>query len=229
MHNIDRTLGETNYGFGNETFEFEEEFEFENDEFEFENEYEFESGGGMDESLEMEMASQLLSVNSDAELEYFLGGLFKKAVGGIKNFAKSSAGKALGGMLKGVAKKALPIAGAAIGNFVAPGIGGAIGGKLAGMAGKAFGLELEGLSAEDQEFEVARAYVRLASDAAKKTARSANQARQPQLAARTSLIDAARKHAPGLLNSSSSTHYGKTNQRSGRWVRKGNSVIIYGI
>ncbi len=230
MHNIDRTLGESNYGFNNEAFEFEDEFESENAEFEnedYEFEYEFESG--MSDSLEMEMASQLLSVNSDAELEQFLGGLFKKAVGGIKNFAKSSAGRALGGMLKGIAKKALPIAGSAIGNFIVPGVGGAIGGKLAGLAGKAFGLELEGLSPEDMEFEVAKAYVRLASDAAKNTARSPIQGRQPQQAARASLIQAARRHAPGLLAKTNTNYNTNRSSHSGRWVRRGNKVVLYGI
>ena len=239
MHNIDRTVGETSFGFGNELGN--ETFEFGNETFEFGNEtFEFGHEGEMHESLEMELATELLSVSNEAELEQFLGGLFKKVASGVSNFAKSSAGRALGGMLKSVAKKALPIAGAALGNMVVPGLGGVIGGKLAGMAGQAFGLELEGLSAEDREFEVARAYVRFASDAARRTARSPQQSRQPQQAARASLVEAARRHAPGLLNSNagygqnSDMGYGNNQQpvageRSGRWVRRGNSIIIYGI
>lgn len=237
MHNIDRTVGETSFEFGNEfgneTFEFGNEMEFGNETYEFGNELEFENeySGEINETLEMELATELLSVTNEAELEQFLGGLFKKVAGGVKNFAKSSAGRALGGMLKSVAKKALPIAGAALGNLVAPGVGGAIGGKLAGMAGKAFGLELEGLSAEDREFEVARAYVRFAGDAARRTARSPQQSRQPQLAARSGLTEAARRYAPGILRSSNgySQGGGSGSGRSGRWVRRGNSIIIYGI
>lgn len=237
MHNIDRTVGETSYGFGNEfsneNFEFGNESQFGNETFEFEDEtFEFESdfSGEMNEALEMELATELLSVSNEAELEQFLGSLLKKAASGVRTFAKSSAGKALGGMLKSVAKKALPIAGAAIGNFIAPGVGGAIGGKLAGMAGKAFGLELEGLSAEDREFEVARAYVRFASDAARRTSRYPQQARMPQQAARYGMVEAARRYAPGLLNTSQG--YAQTNsggQKSGRWVRRGSSIIIYGV
>lgn len=235
MHNIDRTVGETSFEFGNEfgneTFEFGNEMEFENESFEFGNEYEYENeySGEMNEALEMELATELLSVTNEAELEQFLGGLFKKVASGVKNFAKSSAGRALGGMLKSVAKKALPIAGAALGNLIAPGVGGAIGGKLAGMAGKAFGLELEGLSAEDREFEIARAYVRFASDAARRANRSPHQARQPQLAARTAITEAARRYAPGLLRSATSFSQGTGSGRSGRWVRRGNSLIIYGV
>ncbi len=237
MHNIDRTVGEIGFEFGNEFGQ--ESFEFGNETFEFGNEtFEFgnEMSGEMHEALEMELATELLSVSNEAELEQFLGGLFKKVASGVSNFAKSSAGKALGGMLKSVAKKALPIAGAALGNLVAPGVGGAIGGKLAGMAGKAFGLELEGLSAEDREFEVARAYVRFASDAARRTARSPQLSYQPQQAARTAMIESARRYAPGLMSAPSS--YGSNayasgtptgGGRSGRWVRRGNSIIIYGI
>lgn len=246
MHNIDRTVGEASFGFGNEfgneTFEFANENEFGNETFEFGNEtFEFgnemyesenEFSGGMNEALEMELATELLSVSNEAELEQFLGGLFKKVAGGVKSFARSSAGKALGGMLKSVAKKALPIAGAALGNFIAPGVGGAIGGKLAGMAGKAFGLELEGLSAEDREFEVARAYVRFASDAARRTSRSPQYGRQPYQAARTSLVESARRYAPGFLSSDagySQSQNSAARQRGGRWVRRGNTIIIYGV
>ena len=231
MHNIDRTVGETSFGFGNETYEFEEESSFGNETFEFESlGFEEESYNEVNEGLEMELATQLLSVNNEAELEQFLGSLFKKVAGGVSNFAKSSAGRALGGMLKSVAKRALPIAGAALGNMIVPGVGGAIGGKLAGMAGKAFGLELEGLSPEDREFEVARAYVRFASDAARRTYRSPQQSRQPQQAARTGLVEAARRYAPGLLNSNAGySQNAVAGQRSGRWVRRGNSIVIYGI
>jgi hypothetical protein len=70
-------------------------------------------------------------------------------------------------VLKSVAKTALPMAGGALDNLVLPGVGGATGGKLASAAGSMFGLELEGLSQDDREFEVAKQYVRLAGDATK--------------------------------------------------------------
>src|SRR5438067_1817987 len=59
------------------------------------------------EAQELELASELLEISSEAELEQFLGGLIKK-VGG---FMKSPIGQALGGVLKNVAKKALPVVG----------------------------------------------------------------------------------------------------------------------
>ena len=158
MHNFDRTTGETEFGFSNE-FSGQNEMFGESYEMEFQemgqqqnefNEMEFQEMGGLNgeasplhESLEMEFASELLEVQTEAELDQFLGKLMRRVASGAKSFVNSSAGKALGGMLKSVAKKALPIAGAALGNMIVPGLGGMVGGKLASAAGNAFGLELE--------------------------------------------------------------------------------------
>jgi len=46
-------------------------------------------------------------------------------------------GQKLMGSLKGIAKKALPVLGSALGNMIVPGLGGVIGGKLASAAGVA--------------------------------------------------------------------------------------------
>ncbi len=188
---------------------------FEQNEFELQPEYfgeiyqEFEYSNGtqgevysmegtFSEASQMELASELLSVTNEAELDMFLGKLFKKAVGGVSKFMRSGTAKALGGMLKGIAKKALPIAGGALGTFVAPGLGTAIGGALGSAASNMFELELEGLSQEDREFETAKAYVRFAGNAARQAA-SANQSQRPGDAARSATTNAARKFAPGLL------------------------------
>jgi uncharacterized protein (DUF697 family) len=191
----------------NNEFEYNNEFE-NNNEFEYNNEMYGETSyemngeishneGTFNEVTEMELASELLSIQSEMELDQFLGKLFKKAVGAAKNFARSSTGKALGGMLKGLAKKALPIAGKALGSFIAPGIGTAIGGALGTAASNLFELELEGLSAEDREFETARAFVRFAGNSAKRA--TSTRAANPSSAARTAIVNSARRFAPGLL------------------------------
>lgn len=59
-------------------------------------------------------------IQSEEELEEFFGKLVKAA----GSFIKSPVGKTLGGVLKNVARTALPVAGAALGNLVAPGVGG---------------------------------------------------------------------------------------------------------
>ncbi|BCQ26130.1 hypothetical protein NK8_43140 [Caballeronia sp. NK8] len=184
--------GEMAQEFENEN-EFESEFEV--GENEFENEFETEVSGEMQE---MELAAELLAVSNEQEMEQFLGGLIKSVGRAATNFAKSSAGKALGGILRSAAKSALPIVGSALGNFVVPGAGGLIGGKLASMAGSALGLELEGLSNEDREFEVARRLVRIGQHATHHLA-SMPQQMPPARAARIAFLRAARQVAPGLL------------------------------
>jgi hypothetical protein len=181
------------------------------------------------------MAADLLSVSNEAELEHFLGDLLGKVAGAVGGIIKGPIGQTLGGLLKGVAKTALPIAGAALGNLVAPGIGGVIGGKLASAAGSAFGLELEGLTSEDSEFELAKQFVRLAADAAKNTV-GVTQPGDPMAVAQPALTQAMQRYAPGLMNETGYWGgyggyggYGGGYQQSGRWVRRGNQIILYGV
>ena len=185
-----------------ETFEFNPEFlgetsgETQGESFEMN-----EMSGELHETQEMELAHELLEVSNEEELNMFLGKLIRKAGKGLSNFAKSSVGRAIGGALKAVAKKVIPIAGGALGTFVGGPLGGMVGSKLGSMASNLFELELEGLSPEDREFEVARAYVRFANSAAQRGA--AMQRQNPGAPApavtRQVLANAARQHAPGLL------------------------------
>eukprot|EP01032_Pedospumella_encystans_P000272 gene272-307_t len=89
--------------------------------------------GPFNEAQEMELALELMSVTSDAELDQFLGGLFKGALKGLKKVGSAigKVAKPLGGALKGIAKKALPFVGGALGSFIPiPGVGTAIGSAL---------------------------------------------------------------------------------------------------
>ncbi len=246
MHDIDRTLREQEYademdfgqelgdgayageygyssdemdGFGNE---FSQDF---NQEFDFEFMYEDE----LPESLEMELAYELLSVSNEQELDQFLGKLIKKAGRAVGKFARSSAGRAIGGMLKSVAKKALPIAGSALGTFVGGPLGGALGGKLGSMATKLFELELEGMSPEDQELEISKAYVRFANKALKQGASVAqnNPGASPQQVAKAAIKKAASQYAPGLLAGSGRGSRSALRGRKGTWVRKGRTIVLY--
>jgi uncharacterized protein (DUF697 family) len=148
----------------------------------------------LNEATEMELASELLEVQSEQELEQFLGNLIK----GAGKFLKSSTGRALTGMLKSVAKKALPLVGGAIGSFVAPGVGTALGSKLGSMASGLFELEYEGMGEQELEFEVARRVVRLTASAARQAAQNPR-GNTPQTVAQNAVAAAARRHAPGLV------------------------------
>ena len=218
MHNIDRTLSE-----------FEPEYEaFEYDELET-TDGELDSEMVLDETEEMELASELLSVNSEAELDQFLGKLIKKASSAVRKAIRSPVGRALGGFLKGAVKKVLPIAGGALGTFVGGPAGAAIGSQLASGAGSALGLELEGLSPEDQEFEMAKQVVRLSAEAVKNAA-EAPQNVDPVGAARAATVAAAKKYAPGLIRpNGASSQAAASGMRSGRWVRQGRKIVLFGV
>jgi hypothetical protein len=226
MHDIDRTQLEMEWeaeGF---------DMEAESDGYgEMEGEFDGEAGNGVfGETDEMELAAELLELTDEAELDQFLGDLIKKAGRVVGKVVRSPVGRSLGGILKGVARKALPIAGRALGNMIVPGAGGAIGGRLASAAGGMFGLELEGMSPEDQEFEVARRFVRLAGQATKNAAQAPANT-PPTVAAQNAVAAAAQQHAPGLLRRGSANGGSgarKNGTSSGRWVRSGRKIILYG-
>jgi hypothetical protein len=196
--------GEASLGalFGEAEYEGEQEQEQEQEheaEQELEMELSQEAESPLSEAQEMELASELLEVSNEGELEYFFGKLFRSAARGVKNFARSRQGRVLGGMLKGMAKRALPVAGTAVGSYV----GGPLGAKAGRWAGRKiaglFELELEGLSNEDREFEVARQLVRLGAAAAHRAARAPRNM-PPAAAARHAFKAAARTYAPGLVH-----------------------------
>jgi len=225
MHNIDRTNLESSYG--EYTGEYGNEFGYEAEgDHEFETYGEYSQEGLFSEADEMELAAELLSVSNEAELEQFLGNLLKRAGG----FLKSSVGQNLIGGLKGIVKKGLPMLGSAVGNMIVPGLGGAIGGKLASAAGGLFGLELEGLSYEDQEFEVAKQIVRLGGTAASNAAQAPSSA-PPEQVAQAALTNAAQQFAPGLLRNGGSQASARRGRRcshnnTGRWIRRGKVIIL---
>jgi hypothetical protein len=108
-----------------------------------------------------------------------------------------------------------------------------IGGKLASAAGSMFGLELEGLSYEDQEFEVAKQIVRLGGAAAVNAAQAPASA-SPQQVAQQALTTAMQQYAPGLIRGAGQVgQYGRrrrcSHQTTGRWVRRGHSILLLGV
>lgn len=149
----------------------------------------------LSEAQEYELATELLEISSEEELEQFLGGLIKK-VGG---FVRGPIGSAITGVLKSVARKALPMVGSALGSMVAPGIGTAIGGKLGSMASGLFEVEMESMSGEQAEFEVARRVVGLTAASARLAAQAKPRPGvSPHTIARAAVAQAARAYAPGL-------------------------------
>lgn len=155
------------------------------------------AAGPLSEAQEIGLASELLEINNEAELEQFLGSLISKVGRAAGGFIKSPVGQALGGILKGVAKKALPLVGGALGSMIAPGVGTALGSQLGSAASNLFELELESMPQDEAEFEVARRMVGLTAAAASHAAQAPVGA-NPRTVARNAVAHAAREYAPGL-------------------------------
>jgi hypothetical protein len=190
----------------------------------------WEAGGetesALDETDEAELASQMLEISDEHELDRFIGSLVSRAGRAVGAAASSQAGQALGGILKDAARQALPIAGRAFGAYAGGERGAQLGAQAAGAIGRLFGLELEGLSPEDKEFAVARQFVRFATGAVN------NLAMAPPFApaagaAQTAATRAARQLAPGLLGADSRPAIASSSRpSSGRWFRRGRSIVI---
>jgi hypothetical protein len=230
MHDIDRTQME--YGQELENYEHEQ---FQYGEAEWGGET-----GVFNEVQTMELAAELLEVGSEAELEQFLGDLINKAGQAVGQLVKSPVGQQLVGLMKGAVKKALPTVGSAIGGYFGGPGGAQLGSQAASTAGQIFGLELEGLSLEDQEFETAKSFVQFAGEAAKNAA-VAPPAGSPAANAKKAATEAARQFAPGLLaarpGNGAPPAQGAERDKpcscgqgaSGRWYRRGNKIVLVGV
>lgn len=213
MHDLDRT-----------TMELADEFEFSEEQ----DEYAENSESPFSEEEEAELASELLEISDEQELDQFLGKLLRKAKRVVGGALKSPLLQPLGGFLKGAIKKALPIAGGALGNLIVPGLGGQIGSRLASGAGGLLGLELENAAPEDQEFEVAKRLVRMAGSAVQSAAQAADGASDPHAAARAAIMAAAKAHVPGLVQPQHGSTPRRARAQSGRWYRRNNKIVLIG-
>lgn len=183
---------------------------------EFNEAYEDEDELGQEsfESLEANLAGELLEISSEEELDRFLGKLASSVVKGASSFIKSPIGKALGGVLKNVAKTALPAVGGALGSMVLPGAGTAIGAKLGSLAGGLLEAgEAETMGEDEAQYEAAQRYVRFARSAIGNAARAPRNL-PPRTVVRAASISAARRYAPSLLRSGQRTSQWRQRRRS---------------
>jgi hypothetical protein len=178
---------------------------------------------------EVDLALELLTVSSEAELDQFLGKLFKGAWKGIKKVgsAVGKIAKPLGGVLRSVAKKALPLVGGALGSFIPiPGVGTAVGSALGGAIGKALEAEAGETDGEDRELEIARRFVRLARTAAQQAA-VAPAGMDEETAATQAVAAAARRVLPNFQFNTAGVRSAHLAQQ-GRWIRRGGQVVLIG-
>ena len=213
MHDIDRAM-----------LEAEAEAEAEYGTFGEAESYEWHESGQQAESQEVALATELLEVTTEAELDRFLGKLLSGAVTAARGFAQSDTGRAVGGILKSAAKQALPQLGQAVGDALGAAGGGQRAGQRSGSK-QELGLETEGLSAEDREYETARAFVRFANETAQRATRAGATA-PPAVAAQRAAVAAAQRHLPGLVRAGAGPGAGPGRPAQGRWVRRGNRIVI---
>jgi uncharacterized protein (DUF697 family) len=184
------------------------------------------------EAEEVELAMELMAVSSEAEMDQFLGKMFGGVWKRIKKVGSvvGKIAKPLGGVLKAIAKKALPFVGGALGSFIPiPGVGTAIGSALGSALSKALELEYGELEQEEAELEMARRFVRIAATAAQQAA-SAPPAADAMTAVNQALVFAARRHLPSTdLSALDRVAPGVGGaSHSGRWIRQGGNIVVVG-
>lgn len=200
--------------------------EFDDDELTDDDEYtDGESEGVFDDFQQSELATELLAVTDDQELDQFLGRLIKKATRKLGPLSRKLGGN-VGSLLKGAIKTALPTVAGLAGTALGGPVGGMLANQFSGNLDDLFGLELEGLSHEDQELEAAKQLVRMAGTAIGKAADLASTT-PPAAAARQAVVEAARRYVPGLVRPASGGQH--TRAQQGTWYRKGNRIVLVGV
>jgi hypothetical protein len=152
-------------------------------------------GGFPSASGTVELAAGLLDVTNQSELEGFLGGLVAETARKAGGRLPADTKRTLVAVLGRTAERTLPTLTTALGDRLEPA---GAGPSATETAARVYGLELEGMSPEDRDFEIARQFLRYAQAA---TVRAAS-ATAPAPAA--AVVDAAvaaagREFAPGLL------------------------------
>jgi hypothetical protein len=190
------------------------------------------------EQRELEQALELLSVQTDRELEQFLGDMIGGIGRGLRaagSFAANNIVPVLGPALKQIAKSALPIAGGALGSLIPlPGVGTALGSALGGVVANALESETAALSAEVSDLERARRFIAIARDAIRDSA-LAHDSRSPEAAARAALAKAVATHLPSAASAAATVLAKVTpesstpaTEQSGTWHRHGTHIVVMG-
>ena len=244
MHDIDRTQLESD--FETEAYESEQAG------------WTGETGEVFGEAEEMQLASELMQVRDEQELDQFLGSLIRQAGGALGRLVGSSDGQAIGSILKGAAKKLLPHAAGAIGAAFGGPLGARISSGIASLANSEVGMEAEGWNQEawnqeswnqegwnqeGRELEGARQFVRVAADTVRNAMAAAGYA-DPMAAAQSAIAQAAELRVPALLQQAAPAGMAQypavppysgqypgaySGGESGRWLRRGNRIVLFGV
>ena len=169
-----------------------------------------------------ELAAEFLDVVGQPSFTALLERLVRRTALASGRAVKDALVTELVGLLQLAAQRALPALNA---------LDTADTGTASTRASRFFGIELEGLSPEDQEFEAARRFVPLTVEAARQAALAPAQL-PPVAAARQAATHAAKRYAPGWLrprrhaSALAAARPSPLFAQAGRWVRHGPGVIV---
>jgi hypothetical protein len=207
MHDIDRT----SYELSDEYGEFGPDTEL--------------PGGTFDRAFSEaeldELATDLLQVRDEAELDQFLGTLLGKAAKAFGRFVKSPAGQALKGILKDAVKAAVPVlGGVATSMFPAGAIGTVLGGAIKSE------LDWEGVPGDSQDIAAAKKLIAIAGRAAQEV-ESELPPDAPKEAVGEKVQDVAQQQ--GVATPPQDTPAPTGALTSGSWTRRGRTIVIEGL
>jgi hypothetical protein len=158
---------------------------------------------------------ELLDTTTEVELRKFLGGLVADAGRRSGGRLPDPAAQALVDRLARTALQTVPTLASVIGAGVAD--AGSWQNSPTAMASRVYGLSLEGISAEDRDYEIARQFVRFAQAATTEAAHR-GASRSATATANAAITAAAREFAPGLRPPGHAHH-----TPSVAWMRGGNA------
>ena len=185
-----------------------------------------ETGAVFNEAEEMEFASQLMEVNDEQELDQFLGALIRKAGRALGGFVNSPPARRSAAFSKARSDKFCRMPPARSARSSAGRSGAQIGSGLASIAGNELGMEAETWNQEDSEYEGARQFVRVAADTVRNTL-AAGPLRRADGGRASRDRPGGAMLAPGLLQAVP-PRMGVA-AASGRWMRRGNNIVLYGV
>jgi len=193
-----------------------------------------------DEFEESQLALELMSLASEGELELFVDELIDRATPEPepddavepperpRRRHKNAHDRAprrphpLGALLKGLAKRVLPFVGGALGTLIPiPGVGTAVGSALGGALSRALEAELGEPETQETQYEMARRFVRIAGSAAQQAGSGASDA-ESQSALRSAIQAVARPRQ--ARNGADDVQ----RELAGRWIRRGQQIVILG-
>ncbi|PHV14629.1 hypothetical protein CSQ90_22040 [Janthinobacterium sp. BJB303] len=159
---------------------------------------------------ELALAAQLLEVPAPQGFDAFLARLLDATAAG-RQLRGTPLERPLRGLLGQALAPMLPLHGGPAQ-------------ALRQRAARIFGMELEGLSPEDKEFELARHVVHLIDAVNTQLAQDGAARGAPAARVEAALLQAARTQAPGLLKHAA--HMPGRRQDGGRWRREGGHIVV---